>query len=316
MSWQARQYVTTNSRHRGGALLLLLAIADHAHPDGTGAHMSVETLAKDTRLTRRHVQRMLRVLERSGELQAAARHRTGTTVYSIVGAGIQQLPLLVDNVVPIVRPGGATFLAGGGDVGVMGGATSTPRGGDVGVTQTGYEPTGNGYGTGARAAAREAIPTKMATPEEVAREQKAWAKEVAGVWASVADQRGSPYTDSAALKMVREQVVAALRWATEAQVVAAIRARLERDSSPRRIPEWARERAADEREEAERQRKMRERQDQAVPTAVDALLRATSARIAMPGGRAGCSTPQCTGTAVAGGLCVGCGARRRREASA
>ncbi|CAK0747896.1 hypothetical protein CCP3SC15_1500013 [Gammaproteobacteria bacterium] len=60
-----------HSKQEGSALLLLLAIADHAHDDGTGAWPSTETLAEKTRQTRRNVQLLLRKLEQSGELMTA-----------------------------------------------------------------------------------------------------------------------------------------------------------------------------------------------------------------------------------------------------
>jgi hypothetical protein len=60
--------VWANSAAKGSALLLLLAVADHAHDDGSGAWPSVATLARKCRLDRRQIQRLLRRLEASGEL--------------------------------------------------------------------------------------------------------------------------------------------------------------------------------------------------------------------------------------------------------
>lgn len=60
--------VWDESKQKGSALLLLLAIADYAKDDGTGAWPSIETLAKKTRMGRRNVQKLLRKLEDEGEL--------------------------------------------------------------------------------------------------------------------------------------------------------------------------------------------------------------------------------------------------------
>jgi hypothetical protein len=54
--------VWEHSRHKGSALLLLLAIADHAHDDGSGAWPSVAHLARKVRMSERQVQRLIRVL--------------------------------------------------------------------------------------------------------------------------------------------------------------------------------------------------------------------------------------------------------------
>jgi helix-turn-helix protein len=60
--------VWRDSQHKGGTLLVLLAIADYAEDNGV-AFPSVATLAKKARMTPRNVQYALRALERSGELQ-------------------------------------------------------------------------------------------------------------------------------------------------------------------------------------------------------------------------------------------------------
>jgi hypothetical protein len=68
MSAQAWSYVVKNSNHKGGALLLLLMIANHAHADGTNAYPSVKTLAEECRMSVRQVIRLVAILEKSGEL--------------------------------------------------------------------------------------------------------------------------------------------------------------------------------------------------------------------------------------------------------
>ena len=68
MSIQATNWIWHNSSHKGGPLLVLLAIADHAHDDGGGAYPSIDTLAFKSRLSTRQVKRVLHELVESGEL--------------------------------------------------------------------------------------------------------------------------------------------------------------------------------------------------------------------------------------------------------
>lgn len=68
MSFQATTWVIEHSQHKGSALLLLLMIANHAHSDGTNAFPSVEVLAKECRMSKRQIARILLELEKSGEL--------------------------------------------------------------------------------------------------------------------------------------------------------------------------------------------------------------------------------------------------------
>ncbi len=63
--------VWKHSRHQGGALLVLLAIGDHADDKGE-AYPSVGTLAQKSRLSIRQVQRVLRQIAQSGELAIAS----------------------------------------------------------------------------------------------------------------------------------------------------------------------------------------------------------------------------------------------------
>ena len=68
MSIKVMSQIWATSTHKGSALLLLLAIADHAHDDGGGAYPSVETLAAKIRMGKRNVMYLLKTLEKSGEL--------------------------------------------------------------------------------------------------------------------------------------------------------------------------------------------------------------------------------------------------------
>ena len=75
MSIKVMDWVWEHSRHKGSDLLLLLAIADHAHDDGDGAYPSIETLARKIRMSERHTSRMIQELVQSGEL--AVKYKDG-----------------------------------------------------------------------------------------------------------------------------------------------------------------------------------------------------------------------------------------------
>ena len=68
MSINVMSIVWKNSRNKGSVLLLELAIADHAHDDGTGAWPSVDALARKIRMSTRATQKILRKLEKSREM--------------------------------------------------------------------------------------------------------------------------------------------------------------------------------------------------------------------------------------------------------
>lgn len=68
MSIKVSSFVWDNSQASEGALLVLLAIADFAHDDGTGAWPTVATLGRKARLSERGVQYAIRRLEELGEL--------------------------------------------------------------------------------------------------------------------------------------------------------------------------------------------------------------------------------------------------------
>lgn len=84
MSIKVSTYVWEYSEHKGTALLLMLAIADHAHDDGGGAYPSIETLARKARTTPRHVKRLLHTLKESGELEVkSGGGPRGTNLYQV-----------------------------------------------------------------------------------------------------------------------------------------------------------------------------------------------------------------------------------------
>jgi hypothetical protein len=102
MSW-----VLQHSEETLGRRLVLLCLADRANDDGTDAWPSVETLARDARMSRRQVQRSLRDLETSGAITQSGTSRKGTHIYSV-----NMTPPRGD----IHDAAGATFAPEGGDI--------------------------------------------------------------------------------------------------------------------------------------------------------------------------------------------------------
>lgn len=68
MSIEVSTYVWKYSKQKSTALLLMLAIADHAHDDGGGAYPSIAKLAEKARTTPRNIKLLLKQLEAAGEL--------------------------------------------------------------------------------------------------------------------------------------------------------------------------------------------------------------------------------------------------------
>jgi hypothetical protein len=68
MAIRIMTHVWENSKHKGSALLLLLAIADMASDDGT-CYPGIQRLSKKTRMSERNVQINLKVLTKGGELE-------------------------------------------------------------------------------------------------------------------------------------------------------------------------------------------------------------------------------------------------------
>lgn len=115
-------WVWDHSRVRLGDLLVLLALADHAKRDGTGAWPSVKTLSEYARITERQVQRCLRRLEELGEIERTGTSKFGTSIYSF--------PRYIES-----RAGGDN-LSPGGDIHDSEGVTFTTSG----VTQMSPDP--------------------------------------------------------------------------------------------------------------------------------------------------------------------------------
>lgn len=85
MSIKVSSFVWDNSKASEGSLLVLLAIADFSHDDGTGAWPSLQTLGKKARLSERGVRYAIRKLEDAGELVVDYKAgRNGCNRYRIV----------------------------------------------------------------------------------------------------------------------------------------------------------------------------------------------------------------------------------------
>lgn len=83
-------------------------------------------------------------------------------------------------------------------------------------------------------------------PEELRR----LASEAYVLWRDLAKARANPYGDHSACLLAGRMAVDASNWEDGLVVLDAIRRRMDEKSSPRRIPEWARELGATKREQA------------------------------------------------------------------
>jgi hypothetical protein len=84
MSIKVASFVWEHSAQKGAALLLLLALADHANDDGI-CWPSIKRLAERARVTERHAKRIVNTLVESGEVeieQGGGRGRT--TTYRVI----------------------------------------------------------------------------------------------------------------------------------------------------------------------------------------------------------------------------------------
>lgn len=92
MSIHISTQVWIGSQARGGELLVLLAIADHANEQRC-AWPGIESLAKKTRQSIRHVQRCLKELVKRGELEIVEQAGPyGTNLYKILALPAQVAP--------------------------------------------------------------------------------------------------------------------------------------------------------------------------------------------------------------------------------
>lgn len=90
MSIKLLSLVWESSQHKGGNLLVLLAIADYADEHGI-AYPSVKKLAEKSRLSTRAVQYALQALYESGELELVSEGRFDkANVYRVNAKNLQK----------------------------------------------------------------------------------------------------------------------------------------------------------------------------------------------------------------------------------
>jgi hypothetical protein len=92
VSLKAMTWVLDDSPATGGARLVLLALAEHAHDDGAESYPAVETLARRARMSRRGVQQALRKLEGDGAIAPDGLGPRGQTKWRVVMGGAQTAP--------------------------------------------------------------------------------------------------------------------------------------------------------------------------------------------------------------------------------
>ena len=134
MSIKVMDWVWQHSTHKGSALLLLLAIADHAHDDGDGAYPSIATLAQKTRMSERQTTRLIQDLVESQELVVG--YKEGP-----LGANIYQVTFCIGSQIQgsdILSPGGSDILSPATDEVVTknggGGDIASYEGGDIAMS--------------------------------------------------------------------------------------------------------------------------------------------------------------------------------------
>lgn len=84
MSWQATSWAKETRGHRSfGQKLLLMILADYAHPDNWHAWPTQEMLAEHCEMSRRQVIRILKELENKGFIKVlrGGRHNVGPSIY-------------------------------------------------------------------------------------------------------------------------------------------------------------------------------------------------------------------------------------------
>lgn len=167
MSLPVVDWVLKNSPHRNGHRMVLVAIAHHAHDDGTGAWPCLATLAKESGLSIRQVQRAIADLEEAGAL--AVKRGTGRRASRYTVLGIQ--PSLLDEGVENAVENRAEAAAH-----VTPGVTSATSRGDTHVTQTYKEPSLNLKDETASAARepQEPYELEVLVPSEISHDPTRW----------------------------------------------------------------------------------------------------------------------------------------------
>ncbi len=151
VSVRVSSQVWKRSAQKGSALLLLLAIADHAHEDGGGSFASQLTLAGETRLSERQVRRLLKQLTASGELAVAKRPGT-TDMFTVLPGGDKMSDLAPKDTVADVRATPDAVTSGTPDI-----SASTP---DMTVSdEPSIQPSSSRHRTASPKGAAQAPPS-------------------------------------------------------------------------------------------------------------------------------------------------------------
>jgi hypothetical protein len=88
LSYQAVEWVQKHAGTRSAVeQAITMVIASHAHKDGTGARLSLETIAREARVNRRTAQRTLKHLTNGAQVLTSA--RSGRSVYHFTILGMQ-----------------------------------------------------------------------------------------------------------------------------------------------------------------------------------------------------------------------------------
>lgn len=101
MSVHVLSWVLKHSEETLGRRLVLIVLADHAKEDGSGSWPSVETIAREARLSERQVQYALRGLESSLSITCTGQTKKGTRVYAVNMKGA--------DIAPLAAKGGAIY---------------------------------------------------------------------------------------------------------------------------------------------------------------------------------------------------------------
>jgi hypothetical protein len=128
MSVHVTSWALRHSKSRLGDRLVLLVLADHAKDDGTYAWPSVPTIATQSNLSDRQVQRCLQNLVELGEIELQGKSKSGTHIYAVAGFIAHERG---DNLSPPAEPLGVTSTTEG----------VTPMSPDLSVVQPSVEIT-------------------------------------------------------------------------------------------------------------------------------------------------------------------------------
>lgn len=136
MSIKVMSAAWANARVRQGSLLVLLALADYANDNGI-CWPSVPHLMEKSHISRRHVQRILRELERKG-LIAKERipGRYEPNIYKVLGGRGDKMTPLSENQGRHLRHSGATSKTSRGDTQTAQSVTEPSREPSSGCTST------------------------------------------------------------------------------------------------------------------------------------------------------------------------------------